>query len=919
MPPLNPDLWPRLSPLLDRAFELDPAGCDELLSAVRAEDPELGAALEGLLARHRLAAAADFLESGALGDRLPASLEGQTVGGYTLVRPLGMGGMGTVWLARRSDGRFEGNVAVKFVNLAVLDELTLERFRREGTVLARLSHPHIARLFDAGMSDAGQPYLVLEYVEGTRIDRYAAERRLGVAARLELFLQVAEAVAHAHANLVVHRDLKPSNILVDRDGQAKLLDFGVSGLLGGAAAGAPSTLTLAGSRALTPEHAAPEQLAGGVVTTATDVYALGVLLYQSLSGRHPTGSDGATPAAVLRALIEQEPRRLSETVRQLRPADPEAQRILTERDTTRDRLRRACRGDLDTILGKALQKDPAARYQTVTAVADDIRRHLRHEPVAARPDSIWYRTRKLIVRRRIEIGAAAAIAVALLAGIGLALVQARQSARERDRALEMLRRAEATNEFSGFLLTEATPRGKPISQGDLLQAGEAVIAKRFGGDPVLRVHMLLVLAARYQENQQFEPWRRVLQRAYDESRSIDDAGLRAYATCAWALQFIEQEEARKGLAAITEALPAVAGRPEYVEYESGCRVLESIAARRAGDTARAVVAADRALALEAGRPGVPAREVDAMMSLANALSQVHRYTDANVAYRRVVDTLDAQGLRGSRQMAVALNNWSSNLIDAGQVREGVEVAARAVAAARATDSENGASLSMLMTYGAALSATGNHVSAAVALDEALAKARAANARTRLIATLGSAVSAACAAGDVERGRRLLSEAESLVGPETSAYSKGLVEASTARVALAAGDRARAIDWARRAVNTLNTATLSRNGLLPAQTVLARALNADGRHAEALIVGENCAAEAERLRGTRVHTSQLGFALLEVATARRGLGNAKAAREALDRALEHLQASVGPNAEPTVRALRLRQALAAGTGAPSAVE
>ena len=189
--------------------------------------------------------------------------------------------MGTVWLARRSDGRFEGDVAVKFVNLAVLDELTLERFRREGTVLARLSHPHIARLFDAGMGDSGQPYLVLEYVEGTRIDRYAAEQRLGIAARLELFLQVADAVAHAHANLVVHRDLKPSNILVDRHGQAKLLDFGVSALLGSESAGA-STLTLAGSRALTPEHAAPEQLAGGAVTTATDVYALGVLLYQSL-------------------------------------------------------------------------------------------------------------------------------------------------------------------------------------------------------------------------------------------------------------------------------------------------------------------------------------------------------------------------------------------------------------------------------------------------------------------------------------------------------------------------------------------------------------------------------------------------------------------------------------------------------------
>ena len=417
MRPLNPDLWPRLSPLLDCAFELDAAGCAELVAVVRTEDPELAEALEGLLAQHRLAIASDFLESTPLGDRLPASMEGQTVGGYTLVRPLGMGGMGTVWLARRSDGRFEGHVAVKFVNLAVLDGLTLERFRREGTVLARLSHPHIARLFDAGMGDSGQPYLVLEYVEGTRIDHYAAERRLGVAARLELFLQVADAVAHAHANLVVHRDLKPSNILVNGDGQAKLLDFGVSSLLGGASAGGPSTLTLAGSRALTPEHAAPEQLAGGVVTTATDVYALGVLLYQLLSGRHPTGPDGATPAVVLRALIEQEPRRLSEAVRQLRPADPETHRILEERDTTGDRLRRSCRGDLDTILAKALQKDPSARYQTVTALADDIRRHLRHEPIAARPDAVSYRLLKFVRRNWLATAAAVAIVATLAAGL----------------------------------------------------------------------------------------------------------------------------------------------------------------------------------------------------------------------------------------------------------------------------------------------------------------------------------------------------------------------------------------------------------------------------------------------------------------------------------------------------------------------
>ena len=220
-------LWQRLSPMLDRALDLDPDEQARFLSAVRSEDPDAAAALERLLAEHDQVLASAFLETPLLAGVAPASLAGQTVGAYTLERPIGMGGMGMVWLARRSDGRFEGTAAVKFVNLALLDAAGQARFRREGTLLARLSHPNIARLLDAGVTAAGQPFLVLEYVEGTPIDRFAADRRLGIDARLTLFLQVAGAVAHAHSNLVVHRDLKPSNVLVDSHGQVKLLDFGV--------------------------------------------------------------------------------------------------------------------------------------------------------------------------------------------------------------------------------------------------------------------------------------------------------------------------------------------------------------------------------------------------------------------------------------------------------------------------------------------------------------------------------------------------------------------------------------------------------------------------------------------------------------------------------------------------------------------
>ena len=282
--------------LLDQALELEPAEREAWLASLRRQDPRHAGELEALLVAEASLDAGGFLAAESLEPAPDPGLAGRRVGAYTLERPLGRGGMGTVWLARRSDGRYQATVAVKLLNLALVDPVGSERFRREGTVLARLSHPNIARLLDAGVFDAGQPYLVLEHVEGTRVDRYCDEHGLTPEERLRLFLDILAAVAHAHANLIVHRDLKPSNILVTPDGAVKLLDFGIAKLLEDGDAAAATTLTDLGGRALTPEYAAPEQVTGGTVTTATDVYALGVLLYLLLSGRHPTGEGRRTAA-----------------------------------------------------------------------------------------------------------------------------------------------------------------------------------------------------------------------------------------------------------------------------------------------------------------------------------------------------------------------------------------------------------------------------------------------------------------------------------------------------------------------------------------------------------------------------------------------------------------------------------------------
>ena len=419
----------------------------------------------------------------------PPPLDGQKVGDWTLMSLIGQGGMGNVWLARRDDGRFEGRAAVKLLNASLVGRAGEERFRREGSILARLADPHIARLLDAGVSPSGQPYLVLEYVEGEPIDRHCDERSLGVEARLRLFLEVLEAVAHAHANLIVHRDIKPSNVLVGKDGQAKLLDFGIAKLLEGEGEGGAATaLTREAGRALTPEFAAPEQMTGGA----------GDDRHRRLRARHPPlppahrppsgrRRRSTPPASCVKAILETDPSRLSDAVSESRSQTAETrQQNAVARSTTPEGLRRQLEGDLDTIVAKALKKNPAERYPSVTALADDLRRYLRHEPISARPDTsgiappsscagtraAWPRPRSSPRRPPRRDGRHR-----------LAGAPKRAAAR---RSPAQLARATAANEFLGFLLRVAAPPGRKFAVSDLLEQGERAIDKQFAGDDAPR-------------------------------------------------------------------------------------------------------------------------------------------------------------------------------------------------------------------------------------------------------------------------------------------------------------------------------------------------------------------------------------------------------------------------------------------------
>lgn len=514
--------WQALSPLLDRALEMTGDERAAWLASLHDEDPSLATDLETLLEEADAVDRERFLEGVSIPLPPPASLAGQAIGPYTLVSQLGEGGMGSVWLGRRSDGRFEGEVAVKLLSAHLVGRAGEERFRREGSILARLTHPQIARLFDAGVSSLGQPYLILELVDGEPIDRYCDRRRLDVEARLRLFLDVLAAVAHAHANLIVHRDIKPSNVLVTTAGAVKLLDFGIAKLVDASAvAGEETALTRDAGRALTPEYAAPEQLTGAPVTTATDIYSLGVLLYLLIVGRHPVGAALRSPADLLAAVVHIEPARLSDAVVETaaQNGDTAAERA-EKRATSPDRLRRLVRGDLDTIVAKALKKRPEERYVSVTALADDVRRYLDHEPVAARPDAFTYRVAKFV--RRHALGVVAAAAVTLLLS-GLVSFYTLRLAAERDRARREAERATTVSAFLTGLFAGADPyatreTGEPTVR-ELLDAGAERAHRELAEQPELLAEMLTEIGRVYQrlgDNDKAQP---LLEQALTLSRS----------------------------------------------------------------------------------------------------------------------------------------------------------------------------------------------------------------------------------------------------------------------------------------------------------------------------------------------------------------------------------------------------------------
>ncbi|HEX4956510.1 MAG TPA: serine/threonine-protein kinase [Thermoanaerobaculia bacterium] len=481
--------------LFDELLELPPARRAERLAHLERQEPTLAQRLRALLAADE-DASADFLDR-PLGDipaeALPAIPDsaprpelaaGTLVGAWRILEPIGLGGMGEVYLAERADGHFEQRVALKLIKRGMDSREIVRRFLIERQILARLDHPGIARLLDGGSAEDGRPYFVMEHVEGEPLFAHCSRTGASLERRVRLVKEVAEAVDAAHQRLVVHRDLKPSNLLLTRDGRVKLLDFGIAKLLDEADGGG---LTRLEDRPLTPNYAAPEQILGEPVTTATDVYALGVLLFQLLTGRLPHQRESRSLPALVAEVGTETATRASTAVRALSAEEAQEAGIADPGQAAR-RLQ----GELDTVLAKALQRDPARRYRSAATLAEELERFLGGRPILARPDSARYRLRKWVARNRLVAAAALLVTASLTGGLAAALWQASIARAEARRADAQAQRAEQVRDFMISIFKQADPaqaQGQTLTARDVLEQGARRIETELAASPDLQVEL----------------------------------------------------------------------------------------------------------------------------------------------------------------------------------------------------------------------------------------------------------------------------------------------------------------------------------------------------------------------------------------------------------------------------------------------
>lgn len=649
--PITAADWKKLSPLLDEALDLPPAQRAAWLAALPPRHADLREQLAALLAGGRAIETGDFLDRLPEFSATPAALSlgpGSVVGPYRLLSELGSGGTSTVWLAERADGSIQRHVALKLPHLGLVDRGIAERIARERDILASLEHPSIARLYDAGIDERGRPYLALEYVAGQPPDEYCRRERLSIRERLKIFLEILCTVSFAHARLVVHRDLKPSNIQIAKGGDVRLLDFGIARLLQGeSAVGAAHTLV--GQVALTPAYAAPEQFTGQPITVATDVYSLGVILFEMLTGASPYSPKGQSLGAYEHEVLHVEPPLMS---RVARPADVSA-----------------LRGDLDAIVAKALEKSPGDRYVSADAFAVDIERFMAAQPISARPRSFSYVARKFLRRNAWPLVIGAAFVVLLSAALGFAGWQWRDAERQRAMAVERLAVANASEEFTSTVLIENIQPGQSLSFEELIARSEQIARDTGANDLRTRIYATEFLSAWYSANGLYRDAERVISNTLDslpEDQPMLGATLRCRRARLW-----DELGTHEDAIAILDAQIALADGDDAIA--SRCLLDRSAVASTNADAPGAL-----AFALEAQRRYELAG-VDSVFDRANILVLIGgaygitgEFHEANAQYAETLRLYDSAGRGNSRAAAALRDDWSSIWMNSGNPRRALE-------------------------------------------------------------------------------------------------------------------------------------------------------------------------------------------------------------------------------------------------------
>jgi serine/threonine-protein kinase len=881
----DPDTLRRVNALLEAALALPAGERGDWMRALPAHEQELLPLLRSLLARADTGSGDAFLrepldfeamsEAGFAPDE-----PGSTIGPYRLLRELGSGGMATVWLAERIDGSLVRQEALKLPHAGWAASLA-QRMARERDILAVLEHPRIARLYDAGITAAGRPWLAMEYVDGVPIDRHCREHGLDIPARLRLFLQVADAVSHAHWRLIVHRDLKPSNILVTPAGEVRLLDFGVAKLLHDEDPTRAQLTHLMG-RAVTPDYASPEQVGARPVGVATDVYSLGVVLYELLTGARPYRLPRDTPAALEEAILAAD-------------VPPASTRAGDRRSA------RALRGDIDTILAKAMRKDPAQRYRSVEALAADIERHLAGEPVLARPYSLAERLRKTLARHRLALAAGGAVAAAMIAGTALATWQAHEAGRERDQARSLLARNDAINEFFTLLFTEAVAPEQAQAVQQMLDRGWHMVTPAFGAVPEHEAAILRILAEYYNDPQRSDA---MLARAAEILRDSPDRTLRAQIDCDRG-QLLESLGRTDEAVRVLERWIADPRTPDLAAAH--CLQMRGAIAANRTDPRVALQSSEAALQrLRAtGRLGGEL-EADLLGDIAFALHANGRSGEAERWFERSQALYRALHRQDSLHARVMLSNWGVVELATGDVKHALARYDELLASHRRLMAWRDPPAWVLGNRALALERLGRWDEALAAYTETLAVSeRTRHAQGSRYALVGMA-SVMLAAGRLGEADQALQRAAALPEAGDAGHPANIrAEWIQARLLLGRGEAAAAHARLSRQIDQLRGAGANPAYLGMAMRSRADAALAIGRAAEAASDAREALAVAQRLQGGKPHSDNAGLAWLALAQAERAAGRVAEAEAAFQQAVNHLAASTGADSIESARARALR--------------